>query len=151
MLHHPFIDLADILEVDGTVYGSYIEAFQAYNERHSHPQDYYSDLEEDTESDTDSDVEPDDYLNETTLVDFELFAQRRSNHDLLQVDILETLCHWNVDLQYDWATHIRRCAVRKDIWDQVKAENQAVQVVTADPTPEALNTEHWKLYEAVVS
>jgi ATP-dependent DNA helicase PIF1 len=148
MLHHPFIDLADILEVDGTVYGSYIEAFRACNERHSHPQDYYSDLEEDTESDTDSDVEPDYYLDETTPVDF---AQRRPNHDLLQVDILETLCHRNIDLQYDWATHIGRCAVWKDIWDQVKAENQTVQVVTADPTPEALNTEQWKLYEAVVS
>src|SRR3981081_2558722 len=37
MLHHPFVDWRDLLSVDGQVYSSYIDAFQACNQSHSHP------------------------------------------------------------------------------------------------------------------
>jgi hypothetical protein len=45
MLYHLFIDWADLLLVDGQAYGSYIDAFRACHCSHTHPQDFYIDLE----------------------------------------------------------------------------------------------------------
>ena len=59
MLHHPFTDWVDLLLVDGQVYGSYIDAFRAYHHSHTHPQDFYTDLEaECSDSDDESDEDP---------------------------------------------------------------------------------------------
>ena len=45
MLHHPFIDWEDLLSVDGQLYESYIHAFQACTQSHTHPDDFYTDPE----------------------------------------------------------------------------------------------------------
>ena len=45
MLHHLFIDQADLLLVKNKTYGLYIKAFQAYKQLHTHLEDFYNNLE----------------------------------------------------------------------------------------------------------
>ena len=61
MLHHPFIDWEGLLSVDGQLYESYIHAFQACTQSHTHPDDFYTDPEaecSDSEDESDDDDEP---------------------------------------------------------------------------------------------
>jgi hypothetical protein len=84
MLHHPFVDWNDLLSVDGQIYGSYIDAFHACEQRHIHSEDFYTDIEEsdlgsDSDSDGDSDTDSDDTSDEDLddnylMADFEVFA-----------------------------------------------------------------------------
>jgi hypothetical protein len=56
MLYHPFTDWADLLLINGQAYKSYIDTFQACNQLHTYPQDFYTDLEaECSDSDNKSD------------------------------------------------------------------------------------------------
>jgi hypothetical protein len=154
MLHHPFTDWADLLSVDGQAYNSYIEAFQVCKRLHTHSQDFYMNPEvESLDSDPDESDEElelgleDDY----PLADFELFARRRPQEDFTRVDSLGGLGSREVDCRYDWSAHVGRYEVSPDIWEQVKAENPAIQVVTVDSLPDLLNLEQRKLYDTVVS
>jgi hypothetical protein len=87
MLHHPFVAWEDLLSVEGQVYKSYVEAFWACTQLHTHPQDFYTDPEADSEAEElDSDDESDEdieeqALNDYPLADFEAFARRRPQDD----------------------------------------------------------------------
>ncbi|KAK8912682.1 hypothetical protein VCV18_012361 [Metarhizium anisopliae] len=149
MLHHPFVDYADLLTVDGQVYGSYIQAFQACQRLHTHPQDFYTDPEA---SDSESDEDPEEQAEgDHPLADFEAFARRRPQEDFTRIDLLDSLGVREMDRDYDWSLHVGRYDISPDIWDQVKAENPIAQAVLMDSSPDPLNPEQRKLYDAVVS
>ncbi|KID81041.1 ATP-dependent DNA helicase PIF1 [Metarhizium guizhouense ARSEF 977] len=153
MLHHPFVDYTDLLTVDGQVYGSYIQAFQACRRSHTHPQDFYTDPEPDPEaSDSESDEDPEEQAEgDHPLADFEAFARRRPQEDFTRIDLLDSLGVREMDRDYDWSLHVGRYDISPDIWDQVKAENPIAQAVLMDSSPDPLNPEQRKLYDAVVS
>jgi hypothetical protein len=131
MLHHPFVDYADLLNVDGQVYGSYIEAFRACYRSHNHPQDFYTDPEPESEAlDSESDEDPEEQAEDDhPLADFEAFARRRPQEDFTRIDLLDSLGTREMDRDYDWSLHVGRYDISPEIWDQVKAENPLAQVV----------------------
>ncbi|PVH71138.1 hypothetical protein DL98DRAFT_398523, partial [Cadophora sp. DSE1049] len=150
MLHHPFTGWADLLSVDNQAYSSYIDAFQACKRLHTHSQDFYTNPEaEPSESGESEEDEPEPEDN-YPLADFELLARRRPHEHLTRVESFEGLGDREIDRQYDWSAHIGRYEVSPDIWDRVKAEHPAVQVVKVDSSPELLNQEQRKLYDTVV-
>ena len=152
MLHHPFVDYADLFTVDGQIYGSYIEAFRACYRSHSHPQDFYADPEpESGASDSESDEDPDEQAEDDhPLADFEAFARRRPQEDFTRTDLLDSLGTRGMDRDYDWSLHVGRYDISPEIWDRVKAENPIAQVVVMDSSPDPLNLEQMKLYDTVV-
>lgn len=102
MLHHPFVDWKDLLSVDGQMYESYIDAFRACNHSHTHPQDFYTDLEAESEdSDDESDGDPQEQADEHPLADFEAFARRRPQEDFTRIDLLDSLGTREIDRNYD--------------------------------------------------
>ena len=152
MLHHPFVDWDDLLMVDGQVYRSYIDAFQACHHSHTHPEDFYTDPEAESRgSDDESDEDPEEQADdEHPLADFEAFARRRPQEDFTCVDLLDSLGTREMDRNYDWSLHVGRYDISPEIWDQIKAENPIAQVVTMDSSPLPLNLEQRKLYDTVV-
>jgi ATP-dependent DNA helicase PIF1 len=152
MLHHPFTDWADLLSINGQVYGSYIAAFRACYHSHTHPQDFYTDPEaECSDSDDESEEDPQEEAdNDYPLADFEAFARRRLQEDFTQIDLLDSLGTREMDRNYNWALHVGRYNIFPNIWDQIKAENPIAQVVTMDSSPLPLNLEQRKLYDTVV-
>ena len=79
ILHHPFVDWKDLLSIDGQVYSSYIDAFQAYTR--THPQDFYTDPEAECLDSDESDEDPKEQADDHPLADFEAFARRRPQED----------------------------------------------------------------------
>jgi|SRR5450432_1585407 len=81
MLHYPFSQVEELLSVNRVVYSSYIKAFTACCQHHSHPEDYYVDLGPDPNKSGNSDdedlddLEPDPKVG-APLIDFEAYAQR---------------------------------------------------------------------------
>jgi ATP-dependent exoDNAse (exonuclease V) alpha subunit len=152
MLHHPFVDWIDLLSIDGQVYGSYIDAFQACHHSHTHPQDFYTDPEaEFSDSDDESEEDPQEEADdEHPLADFEAFARRRPQEDFTHIDLLDSLGTREMDCNYDWSQHIGRYDIPPEIWDQIKAENPIAQIVTIDSSPDPLNLEQRKLYDTVL-
>jgi hypothetical protein len=152
MLHHPFVDYADLLTVDGQVYGSYIEAFRACHCSHTHPQDFYTDPEPESEaSDSESNEDLEEQAEEDyPLADFEAFARRRPQEDFTCIDLLDSLGTREIDRDYDWSPHVSRYDISPEIWEQVKAENPIAQVVVMDSSADPLNLEQRKLYDTVV-
>ena len=156
MLHHPFVDWEDLLVVDGHLYGSYIDAFQACSRLHSHPEDFYTDPEKDDDvgldSDSEEDLGPDDGSDTNyPPADFEAFARRRPREDFTLIGLGQDIGIREMDRDYDWSVHVGRYDIHPEIWDQIKAENPVAQVVTMDPSPGSLNLEQRKLYDTVVS
>lgn len=157
MLHHPFVAWEDLLSVEDQVYQSYVEAFGACTQLHTHPQDFYADPEADGEADeSDSDSESDEdveeqALNDYPLADFEAFARRRPQDDFTRIDGLDRLGGREIDCTYNWGLHVGRYNIPPEVWEQVKAENPTTQLVTIDSSPLPLNTEQRKLYDTVVS
>jgi ATP-dependent DNA helicase PIF1 len=161
MLHHPFVAWEDLLTVDGQTYGSYTDAFRACSQLHSHPQDFYTDPEDDntdsdtdsdSDSDTDEDLGPEDGSDtDYPLADFEAFARRRPQEDFTLTDLGQDIETRDMDRDYDWSGHAGRYDICPQIWDQKQAENPIAQVVTVDSSPDSLNLEQRKLYDAVVS
>ena len=157
MLHHPFTDWSDLLSVEGETYGSYIEAFRVCKRFHTHPQDFYNDLEgEGSHSDSDSDSGDDgqeEAGNDYPLADFEAWARRRPGVDFTTYrDMLNSLGSREIDRWYDWSTHIGRYdEIYPEVWEQIKAENPIELRVEVDSSPEALNTEQRKLYDVIVA
>jgi len=152
MLHHPFVEYAELLTVDGQVYGSYIEAFQACRRLHTHPEDFYTDLgaePDPTESESEVGVEG-ETEEDFPLADFEAFARRRPREDFTCIDPLDSLGSREMDLIYDWSAHVGRYDISPDMWERVKAENPIEQVAAIDSSPDPLNVEQRKLYDTVV-
>jgi ATP-dependent exoDNAse (exonuclease V) alpha subunit len=153
MLHHPFVKWADLLTLDGRTYDSYIEAFRACNNSHTHPPDFYTDPEaEDSDSGEDSEDEADQANadKELPLADFEAFARRRPQEDFTRLE-LGGLGAREMDCSYDWTLHVGRYELYPENWEQMKAENPTTQVVALDPSPLPLNLEQRKLYDTVVT
>jgi hypothetical protein len=105
MLHHPFSQVEELLSVNRVVYSSYIGAFTAFCQHHSHPEDYYVDLGPDLDELGDSNDEDPDNLEPNPevgapLADFEAYAQRRLD-DLGQLDRLGGLGTRHLDRAYD--------------------------------------------------
>jgi ATP-dependent DNA helicase PIF1 len=157
MLHHPFVDWADLLLVDGQAYGSYIDAFRACSLLHSHPEDFYTDPDN-GDGDTDSDTETEDELDPEDgsdtnypLADFEALARRRPKEDFTLMGLGQDVGTREIDRVYDWSIHVGRYNIHPGIWDQIKAENPVAQVVSMDSSPDSLNLEQRKLYDTVVS
>ena len=159
MLHHPFVDWADLLSVDGQVYGSYIDAFRVCSQSHSHLEDFYTDPDnEDDNTGSDTDTETQDSLDPEDgsdtnypLADFEAFARRRPQEDFTLMDLGQDIGTREIDRVYDWSVHVRQYNIHPEIWDQMKAEHPVIQVVTMDSSPDSLNLEQRKLYDTVVS
>src|ERR1700722_16261667 len=112
MLHHPFVDWADLLLVDGQEYGSYIDAFRACSQSHSHLEDFYTDPDnEDDNTDSDTETEPDlDPEDESDtnypLANFEAFARRRPQEDFTDMDLGQDIGARDIDRDYDWSVHV---------------------------------------------
>jgi ATP-dependent DNA helicase PIF1 len=151
MLHHPFVDLTDLLSIDGQAYGCFTDAFTACAALHNHPQDYYNDPvnpEPIEESDSDSDTDLED--EQGPLADFEVFSRRRPQNDLSELVDIEALGMRDLDRTYDWSSHINKYDIDLSIWDEVKAVNPIQQHVTVDSSPGSLNPEQRKLYGSVI-
>jgi hypothetical protein len=97
--------------VENETYGSYIKAFQACKRLHTHPKDFYNNLEgENSGLDSDSgDKEPQEAEDKSPLADFEAFARRRPGVDFTtRGNILNGLGSREIDRSYDWSAHIGR-------------------------------------------
>jgi hypothetical protein len=157
MLHHPFTDWPDLLSVEAETYGSYIEAFRACRRLHTHPQDFYNDLEgESSDSDSDSgsgDDNQDEAGNDDPLADFEAFARRGPGVDFTACrDMLGGLGSREIDRAYDWTTHIGRYSeISPEVWEQIKAENPIDLTVKVNSSPKLLNQEQRKLFDTIVT
>lgn len=157
MLHHPFVDWADLLSVDGHVYGTYTDAFRACSRSHSHLEDFYTDPDnEDGNTDSDAETEGDlDFEDGSDtnhpLADFEAFARRQPREDFTVMELRQEVGIREIDQNYDWSIHVGRYDIDPEIWDQVKAENPVAQVVAMDSSPDSLNLEQGRLYDTVVS
>jgi hypothetical protein len=103
MLHHLFVDYADLLTVDSQIYGSYIETFRACYRSHTHPQDFYTDPEPESEaSDSKNNKDPEEQAEKDyPLADFEAFARRRPQEDFTRIDLLDSLGSRELDRDYD--------------------------------------------------
>jgi hypothetical protein len=156
MLHHPFVDIDELLSVDGVAYSCYQEAFTACYQHHSHPEDYYIDPEPDAEEldngddEYPDDIEPDPEV-EVPLADFEAYAQRRPNYDLGQLDGLDGLGTRHIDRAYDWSPHVGKYNLDSEDWCRLRVENPIEQAVDVSPSAESLNLEQRKLYDVVVN
>jgi ATP-dependent DNA helicase PIF1 len=149
MLYYLFQGWDDLLTVDNQAYRLYIDAFKACKCSYTYPEDFYTDLEADTDDESNKDL-VEDATDETPLADFETFARRRLYEDFTCIDLSDNLGSREMDLQYDWSAYIGRYTIGTEVWDQIKAENWAVQEVTVDSSPGLLNTEQAKLYKIVV-
>ncbi|KAH8755120.1 ATP-dependent DNA helicase PIF1 [Hyaloscypha sp. PMI_1271] len=143
MLHYLFTDWPDLLSVENKAYISYIEAFRAYKRLHTHTEDFYNKPERDG-SDLGlelGDEEPQEAEDESPLANFEAFARRRPEVDLItRVDMLNSLGSREIDRLYNWSTY-----------KQIKAENPIELRIKVDSSPEALNTERRKLYNTIIT
>jgi ATP-dependent DNA helicase PIF1 len=151
MLHHPFERLTDLLSFDGSDYGSYTDAFHACRRLHTHPDDFYTDLEangQDTDNEDSDSVR--DESGDEPLADFELFARRRPRDDLT-CSFTDDLGSRELDRAYDWTSHVGRDTTTPEDWDQFKLLNHTEQAVTVDSDPGPLNTEQRKLYDIVTA
>ena len=96
MLHYLFVHVDKLLLVNKVAYLSCQEAFTACCQHYSYLEDYYINLELDIEELANSDdnnlgkIEPDPKV-EVPLADFEAYARRQLNHDLDQLDRLDSL------------------------------------------------------------
>ena len=150
MLHHPFVDFADILAVDGRVYGSYIDAYRACRRLYTHPEDFYTDPEAESGSESANEGHEEDEQemdDNHPLADFEALARRRPQEDFIRVDFDDSLRARELDRAYDWSAHFDHCNATPDVWDRMIAENPVAQMVTMDSSPETLNFEQRKLYD----
>jgi hypothetical protein len=86
--------------VDREAYGSYTTAFVAYIRSHTHPEDFYTDLEAE---DLDSEYESDEEIKEDNgpLADFEAFARRRYQDNSRHPDPFNSLGVREIDRSYD--------------------------------------------------
>jgi ATP-dependent DNA helicase PIF1 len=151
MLHHPFERLTDLLSLDGSDYGSYVDAFQACRQLHTHPDDFYTDVKadgQDTDSEDGASVR--DESGDEPLADFEVFARRRPRDDLT-CSFADDLGSRELDRAYDWTSHVGRDTTTPEAWDQFKLLNHTEQAVTVDSDPGPLNTEQRKLYDVVTA
>jgi hypothetical protein len=74
MLYHPFQQPTDLLSFDGCDYGSYVDAFRAYRQLYTHPDDFYTDpVADDKDTDSDDESVCTD-SSDGRLADFEVFA-----------------------------------------------------------------------------
>ena len=153
MLHHPFNSIEELLSVDGVAYPTYQEAFTACRRSHSHPEDYYTELEADLDEiqiddDEDLNVEPEPEAD-APLADFEAYAQRRPD-DQGQLDGLGGLGTRHMDWEYNWNLHVGKYDINSEGWALLRAENPVEQAVDVDSSAESLNLEQRKLYDIVV-
>jgi hypothetical protein len=103
MLHHPFVDYANLFTVDSQVYRSYIEAFRAYYYSYTHPQDFYIDPEPELEvSDGESDEEEEEQVEDDhPLAGFKAFARWRPQEDFTCINLLDSLGAREIDYNYN--------------------------------------------------
>jgi ATP-dependent exoDNAse (exonuclease V) alpha subunit len=151
MLHHPFTDLTDLLSFDGQTFTDYIHAFRACQQSHTHPEDFYTDLDSESCDSDDSDDDLDQDPSNTPIADFEAFARRNPRHELPCVDFTDDLGSRDLDREYDWTSHVGRYTTMPEAWDQFKLLNYTEQAVTVDSDPSPLNTEQRKLYDVVTA
>jgi hypothetical protein len=123
MLHHPFVDWTDLLVVDGQVYGSYIDTFQACSWLYTHLEDFYIDLDKDDDNDHDSDTETEADLDPEDgsdinypLADFKAFARRRPREDFTDMDLGQDIGARDIDRDYNWSVYIGRYNIQPEIW-----------------------------------
>jgi hypothetical protein len=109
MLHHPFVDWADLTSVNGQPFGSYINAFHACKRLHTHPNDFYTDpvAEDSSLEDENSNGVPEDPDIDFPLADFEAFARRRPRYDLADL-APGGLGNRALDQAYDWTSYVGR-------------------------------------------
>lgn len=149
MLHHPFTNLTDLLAFDGCAYGSYVDAFRACRQLHTHPDDFYTDPvadDQDTESEDDESVCSEG--EDGPLADFEVFARRQARGDPT-CSLTDDLGSRERDRAYDWTSHVGRDLTTLEDWDQFKFLNPVELAVTVDSDPGPLNAEQRKLYDVV--
>jgi hypothetical protein len=128
MLHHPFTDLTDLLSLDGCDYGSYIDAFQACRQLHTHPDDFYTDPVDDQDTDSEDDASVYSECSDGPLADFEVFARRRPRNDLI-CSFTDDLGGRDLDRIYDWSSHVGRNLTTPEEWDQFKLLHSVLGLV----------------------
>lgn len=149
ILYYLFESWNNLLTVDNQAYRLYINTFCTCKYLYTYPEDFYTDLEAD--SDNKSNKDPvEDTKDKALLADFKTFACWRLYKDFTCIDLLDNLGSCKIDLLYNWSAYIRQYTIVPEVWDQIKAENRAVQEVTVDSLPSLLNTEQTKLYNIVI-
>jgi hypothetical protein len=150
ILHHPFQQPTDLLSFDGYDYRSYVDAFRACKQLHTHPDDFYTDPVADDE-DTDSNDESvcTDSSN-GPLADFEVFARRQPCNDLT-CSFTDDLGSRDLDCIYDWSSHVGHNLTIPEEWDQFKLLHYTEQAITVDSDLSLLNIEQQKLYDIVTA
>lgn len=76
---------------------------------HAHLQDFYNDADMGSEnSDDESDEDPQEEVDNHPQAEFEAFASRSPREDFAPMDFLDNLGTRDVDLRYDWFSHVGR-------------------------------------------
>lgn len=159
MLRHPFVEMEDLLNVDGIECESFQEAFAYCEDSHIHDHDDFYDplpsLDDEELSDGSDDDDWEDPIStpepEFTLADHEAYAGVRPGRSdgtvHINVDNLGSRPH---DLAYDWTPHAGHFVFLDNYWEQVKRENPANYQLPDLSDPSLLNQEQFKLFSAIV-
>jgi hypothetical protein len=149
ILHYLFEGWNNLLTVDYKAYRLYIDTFYTCKRLYTYPEDFYTDPEADTDDKSNKDP-VEDTRDKVLLADFETFARQRVYKDFTCNDLLDDLGSREIDRLYNWSAYVRQYNIIPEIWDQIWAENPAIQEVTVDSLPGQLNTKQTKLYNIVV-
>ena len=106
MLHYLFRQPTDLLSFDGCDYRSYVDAFRACRQLHTHTDDFYTNLVANNDTDSDEESVCTDYSN-GPLADFEVFARQWPRDDLT-CSFTDDLSSRDLDRIYDWSLYVSR-------------------------------------------
>ena len=150
MLHHPFRHMRQLLEVDGTVYGSFAEAYQYCSMAHSHEPDGYGD-DLDTEIEELFEPADEDTDEQRILQSWELLAGQLPQRDpAVRLEDADLLGSRNIDLAYDWTSHVGTHEVPPDYWKLQKDQSPVELRSSSTASRDDLNSKQKQLHDLIV-
>lgn len=156
MLSHPFENVEDLLEVDGSQAETFQEAYELCCDNHTHRDDLYDELDvDDDEPEPDADdefedVNPSQPTPPAPLTDFETYGLARPGNDLTRIEEGDNLGERDCDREYDWSRHVGKYNVDPLFWDVIKRAFPAEQLLPSLNSLDLLNREQRTVYNLIV-
>ncbi|EED12765.1 conserved hypothetical protein [Talaromyces stipitatus ATCC 10500] len=147
MMHHPFPEIKDLLEIDGDIFESYAAAYEFCSYAHVHEDDFYDEVlthPEATHEDSDSE-------DEEMPQSWEALARQLPNRDdATRVEDPDNIGDRTVDREMDWTPHVGRHSELEDnFWMTLKADNPADMTVESSASYEGLEIKQRQIYDVV--
>ncbi|XP_044714726.1 PIF1-like helicase domain-containing protein [Hirsutella rhossiliensis] len=155
MMAHPHRSPEELLAVDGQRFESFAAAYQCCRQRHHfHEDDHYGVGANELQAE-DDEFEREEHEEPVVEEDWHELARMLPDHPLEEDDI-DVLGRRDVDVNYDWTSHVGRYTddgiLHGDFWKQRKAENPLHLDVDHQPLEarDSLNPEQRLVYDTVM-